>query len=217
MLASLDLDELSLKFEDAPATDIVAWAVETFGDRLCLTASMADAVLIDVATSVAPDIEIVFIDTDYHFPETLATVEAVRKRYNPRLTIMSAGAPRDDLWQLDTETCCEIRKVRPLEAAVTGKDAWLSGLRRADSDDRAFAPIVSIDKRGKVKVNPIANWSDEQVERYIAERNVPVNPLIAQGFTSVGCWPCTRAVQPGEDKRAGRWAGLGKTECGLHL
>lgn len=218
MIETLDIDALSAGFEDATAPEIVAWAVETFGERLCLTASMADAVLIDVATKVAPEIEIVFIDTDFHFAETLATVEAVRRRYHPRLTVARAAVAVDDeLWRTDPDRCCELRKVRPLEAAVAGKAAWLSGLRRVDSADRAFAPIVSIDKRGKVKVNPIANWSDDDVERYVADHDVPVNPLIAQGFPSVGCWPCTRAIRPGEDRRAGRWSGSGKTECGLHL
>lgn len=203
--------------EGRPAAEVVAWAVERFGSRLCLTASMTDAVLIDVATRVDPGIEIVFLDTQYHFPETLATVESVRRRYHPNLVVTRPDLPLDDLWRRDTDACCAARKVAPLEAALAGKAAWLSGLRRVDSPDRATTPVVDVDRRGLVKVNPLVDWTDDDVEAYIAANDVPVNPLVAQGFPSVGCWPCTRAVAPGEDRRAGRWASSGKSECGLHL
>jgi phosphoadenosine phosphosulfate reductase len=195
----------------------VAWAVERFGRRLCLTASMTDAVLIDVATRVDPGIEVIFLDTQYHFLETLDTVEAVRRRYHPNLVVQQPDLPLDDRWRTDTDACCAARKVAPLEAALAGKSAWLSGLRRADSPDRADTPVVQVDRRGLVKVNPLVDWDDDHVDAYIAAHDVPVNPLVAQGFPSVGCWPCTRAVRPGEDPRAGRWSGTGKTECGLHL
>jgi phosphoadenosine phosphosulfate reductase len=203
--------------EGAPAEDVVAWAVERFGPALCLTASMTDAVLIDVATRVEPAIQIVFIDTQYHFPETLDTVEAVRRRYHPNLVVLQPDRPADDLWRTDPDACCAARKVVPLERALAGKSAWLSGLRRADGPSRAATPVVERDRRGLVKVNPLAAWSDEQVDSYVRARDVPVNPLVARGYPSIGCWPCTRPVAPGEDPRAGRWAGSGKTECGLHL
>lgn len=217
LLSDAELERLSDRFEDAPAAAVVAWAVETFGSRLCLTSSLTDALLIDVALSVDPGIEIVFLDTQYHFPETLQTLEAVKERYHPNLMVMRPDFALDDLWQLDTDLCCERRKVRQLDAALSQKDAWLSGLRRADDPGRAAAPIVSRDRRGLVKVNPIATWSDAQVEAYIAEHDVILNPLQAMGYPSIGCWPCTKPVGEGEDPRSGRWAGSGKTECGLHL
>jgi phosphoadenosine phosphosulfate reductase len=216
-LTDAELLELAAGFEEADAPDIVRWALDTFGDRLCLTASMADAVLIDVATSVGPGIEVLFIDTGYHFPETLETVEKVRRRYHPNLRVLDAQVPLDERWRIDTDGCCHARKVVPLEAALAGKDAWLSGLRRADSAARLETPIVARDRRGLVKVNPLANWSDADVDAYIARHDVVTNPLLARGYASIGCWPCTRPVGEGEDTRAGRWAGTTKTECGLHL
>jgi len=216
-LTDRELAEVARRLEDAPAGEIVRWAADTFGDRLCLTASMADAVLIDVATRVAPDVEVLFIDTGYHFPETLATVDNVRRRYHPNLRVLDAHVPLDDRWKIDTDGCCAARKVAPLEEALAGRDAWMSGLRRADDPSRADTPIVSRDRRGLVKVNPLATRSDADVDAYVAEHDVVTNPLLQRGYPSIGCWPCTRPVGPGEDARAGRWSGSTKTECGLHL
>lgn len=210
------LAELNARFERASAGDIIRWAVERFHPHLCLTASMTDAVLIDVATRVAPSIEVVFIDTGYHFPETLATLEEVRKRYGLNLRIMTVPPVAVPLWKSDPVSCCTPAKVEQLERALAGKHAWMSGLRRQESSSRREAPIVTRDKRGLVKLNPLANWTDLDVEGYIADHDVPVNPLLAQGYPSIGCWPCTRPVAAGEDKRAGRWSGSIKTECGLH-
>lgn len=208
------LATLSTSFETAPASHVIRWAVETFGPRLCLTASMTDAVLIDLATGVDPGIEVVFIDTGYHFPETLETVEVVRRRYALNLHVLTVP-PRDPpLW---TQTgCCAEAKVAMLDRALATKQAWLSGLRRAEAPSRAAAPVVGRDRRGLVKVNPLANWSDDDIAGYIAAHDVPVNPLVRQGYPSIGCAPCTTPVAPGEDPRAGRWRGLDKTECGLH-
>jgi phosphoadenosine phosphosulfate reductase len=125
--------------------------------------------------------------------------------------------PLDDRWKIDTDGCCAARKVAPLEEALAGRDAWMSGLRRADDPSRAETPIVSRDRRGLVKVNPLATWSDADVDAYVAEHDVVTNPLLQRGYPSIGCWPCTRPVGPGEDARAGRWSGSTKTECGLHL
>jgi phosphoadenosine phosphosulfate reductase len=215
-LTEPELESIAAGFESAPATRVIRWAVETFGTDLCLTASMTDAVLIDLAVSVDPGIEIVFIDTQYHFQETLDTVDAVRRRYHPNLRILSTERERDDLWRRDTDACCQARKVVPLDQALAGKRAWMSGLRRVDTDGRAATPIVQRDRRGLVKINPIASWTDDDVAGYIADHDVIVNPLIARGYPSIGCWPCTRAVQIGEDARAGRWSDSDKTECGLH-
>jgi phosphoadenosine phosphosulfate reductase len=215
-LTDSDLTLLADELEEATADEIVAWAAAMFGRRLVITASMTDAVLIDLASRIAPGIEVVFLDTGYHFPETLATAEQIRVRYPVRLRVMTPRAEPDDRWRLDPDGCCQMRKVAPLERAMLGRVAWMSGLRRADSADRATTPVVQRDRRNIVKVNPLARWTDEQVEAYIAEHDVVVNPLVRAGYPSIGCWPCTRAIADGEPARAGRWDGTLKTECGLH-
>jgi len=177
---------------------------------------MTDAVLIDIATRVEPSIEVVFIDTGYHFPETLETVETVRRHYGLNLRVMTVKPFDTPLWKSDPEGCCSAVKVGQLDRALSGKQAWMSGLRRSESETRSGAPIVARDLRGLVKVNPIATWSDLDVEAYIRDHDVPTNPLLAQGYRSIGCWPCTKPVAEGEDPRSGRWDGLAKTECGLH-
>jgi phosphoadenosine phosphosulfate reductase len=211
-----ELARLSASFESAPASKIVRWAVDTFGDDLCITASFQDAVLIDVATKVKPDIEVVFIDTGDHFPETYETVERVRDRYGLNLRVIRVPEPDVPFHVTDPIRCCSDAKVAALEVALTGKRAWLSGLRRLEAETRAAAPIVGLDKRGLVKVNPIATWSDLDVTGYVAANGVPYNPLLDQGYLSIGCAPTTRPVEPGADPRSGRWAGSDKTECGLH-
>lgn len=215
-LSDDDLAALSASFETAPPSRIIGWAVAEFGTRLCLTASMTDAVLIDLAVKADPGIEVVFIDTGYHFPETLETVEAVRRRYGLNLRIMTVATQEPSLWEADPENCCSAVKVGQLDRALADKDAWMSGLRRAEAATRANAPIVGRDIRGLIKVNPLATWTDQDVDGYIADHDVPVNPLLAQGYLSIGCMPCTRPVAPGDDPRSGRWAGRDKTECGLH-
>ena len=211
-----ELAELSAGFESAPASKIVRWAVETFGDGLCITASFQDAVLIDVATRVKPDIEVVFIDTLDHFRETYETVERVRSRYDLDLRVVRVPEPEVPFHVTDPIRCCSDAKVAALDEALAGKTAWLSGLRRAEASTRAEAPIVSLDRRGLVKVNPIATWSDLDVTGYVAANDVPYNPLLDQGYLSIGCQPTTRPVAPGDDPRSGRWAGSDKTECGIH-
>lgn len=212
-----ELADLADEFERLPASKIVQWAIDAFAPHLALTASMTDAVLIDIATRVDPAIEVVFIDTGYHFPETLETVETVRRHYGLNLRIMTVAPHAEELWKVDPENCCSAVKVGQLDRALAGKAAWMSGLRREEADTRATAPIVSRDLRGLVKVNPLANWSDADVWEYIDARGVPYNPLIDRGYLSIGCKPCTKPVTPGEHTRAGRWAGRDKSECGLHL
>ena len=211
-----ELVEVNAELEHAPASKIIAWAAEAFGPHLCLTASMNDAVLIDLAVKVDPAIEVVFIDTGYHFPETLATVETVRRRYGLNMKIMTAPENTELLWKTDPDNCCSALKVQQLDRALAGKAAWMSGIRRAEADTRATAHVVGRDLRGLVKVNPIAQWTDADVEAYIEAHDVPFNPLLTQGYGSIGCMPCTEKVAPGEDARAGRWRGKSKTECGLH-
>ncbi len=212
-----ELAEINAEFETAPASRIIGWAVESFGPYLSLAASMADALLIDLATKVDPAIEVVFIDTGYHFPETLEAVETIRRHYGLNLRMMTVAPHDEDLWKVDPENCCSSVKVGQLDRALAGKAAWMSGLRRDESPSRAAAPIVARDLRGLVKVNPIANWTRDECDAYIAEHDIPYNSLLDQGYGSIGCWPCTSKVAEGEDPRSGRWAGKDKTECGLHL
>ena len=216
-LSDRALAELNEKFEREPAAAIIQWAVDTFHPHLSLTASMTDAVLVDLAVKVEPAIEVVFIDTGYHFPETLETVEQVRRHYGLNLRMMTVPPHDEELWKVDPENCCSAIKVGQLDRALAGKEAWMSGLRRAESPTRAQAPIVVRDLRGLVKVNPLATWSDLDVQGYIRDHDIIENPLLGRGYKSIGCWPCTKPVDDGDDARAGRWAGLDKTECGLHL
>ena len=216
-LSPSELAELNEQFETAPASDIIRWAVETFHPHLALTASMTDAVLIDLAVKVEPSIEVVFIDTGYHFPETLDTVELVRRKYGLNLRMMTVPHHDEELWKVDPENCCSAIKVGQLDRALMGKEAWMSGLRRAESPTRAEASILSLDLRGLVKINPIATWTDLDVQGYIADHDVPVNPLVHQGYLSIGCQPCTHPVADGEHPRSGRWTGSDKTECGIHV
>jgi phosphoadenosine phosphosulfate reductase len=219
-LVDVDLAELnavSRELEEKPATAAIRWAHERFGDGLVLAASFQDCVLLDVAVRAVPDIEVVFLDTQYHFAETLWYVERVRERYDLNLRVMEPLVPPDDLWQVDTDECCAMRKVEPLARALQGKQAWMSGVRRVESASRAKTQIAHLDVgRGIVKVNPLALWSDEDIALYKRDHDLLEHPLVAQGYPSIGCWPCTRAVKPGEDPRSGRWAATGKTECGLH-
>lgn len=212
-----ELADLSRDFESWSAEKIIEWAVESFAPHLALTASMTDAVLIDLATRVDPAIEVVFIDTGYHFPETLATVERVRQHYGLNLRMMTVALQDEPLWRADPENCCSAVKVGQLDRALSGKAAWMSGLRRAEADSRVTAPIVARDLRGLIKINPIATWSDEQVADYVEDNNVIVNPLLLDGFTSIGCQPCTQRPTDDADPRSGRWSGRSKTECGLHI
>jgi len=211
-----ELAELNAEFERLPASKIIQWAVDSFAPHLSLSASMQDAVLIDLATKVDPAIEVVFIDTGYHFPETLETVEVVRRRYGLNLRIMTVQPFAEDLWRIDPENCCSSVKVGQLDRALAGKVAWMSGLRRSEAETRASAPIVGRDLRGLIKVNPIATWTDADVAYYIEANDVPRNPLLERGYLSIGCEPCTTLPSDPDDPRSGRWKGQDKTECGLH-
>jgi phosphoadenosine phosphosulfate reductase len=219
------VSHVGAELELAPAEHIIEWAAATFGERFCITSSMGDAVLAHLASKVVPGIDVVFLDTGYHFAETLGTADAVKHTMPvnlitilPKQTVAEQDAEYGaDLYKRDPDKCCALRKVAPLATSLDGYDAWATGLRRAETHNRVIAPVVGWDaKKGKVKVSPIARWTDEQVEAYIAENNVLVNPLVYDGYPSIGCWPCTSRVAPGEDPRSGRWAGQNKTECGIH-
>ncbi|MDQ3574596.1 MAG: phosphoadenylyl-sulfate reductase [Actinomycetota bacterium] len=216
-MSAAELAALGRRFEREPAGAVVAWAVEEFHPRLCVAASMSDAVLIDLALRAEPTVEVVFIDTGYHFPETLQTLEAVQRHYGIKVRVMGSPSAPAEFWKVDPVECCSAYKVAQLDAALDDKLAWMSGVRRTEAVTRSDTPVVGRDQRGLVKVNPLATWSDADVARYVADNDVPVNPLVARGYPSVGCWPCTRPVEDGAHPRAGRWPGLAKTECGLHL
>ena len=211
--------------EEASATEILQWAKAQFGTEWCVASSMADAVLPHLAATVMPGVDVVFLDTGYHFAETIGMRDAVAavlpvtvKSILPRQTVAEQDAEFGaKLHDRNSDLCCAMRKVEPLERALSSYRAWASGLRRADSPARAGTKVVEWDaKRQLVKLNPIATWSDEQVEAYIAKNSILVNPLLSDGYGSVGCAPCTRRLLEGEDVRAGRWAGTNKTECGIH-
>lgn len=211
-----ELAALNQEFESAPAGKVVRWAVDTFGQSVVLAASFEDVVLIDLATQVAPGMEVIFLDTEAHFPETLAFVEEIRDRYGLNLTVTKPG-PEAAAHPCGSDQCCQFRKVAPLRRAVQGSRAWLTALKRVDAASRANAPIVSWDEAfGLVKVNPLATWTNDDIASYLADHDLPVHPLVSQGYRSIGCAPTTRPVADGEDPRAGRWAGLDKSECGLH-
>ena len=214
-LTASEIADADAMLAGATPHEIVRWAVDTFGSRLVLTASFQDTTLIDIATSVDPDVEVVFLDTGFHFAETLNVVKRAMDRYALNLTVLRPDADAPDLWAAGTQACCDARKVAPLERYLVGHaDAWLSGLRRADDPARADTPVVSRDKRGLVKVNPMAAMSDEAYERYIADHDVLVNTLRLDGYASIGCWPCT---EPSTEGREGRWSGRDSKECGLHV
>jgi phosphoadenosine phosphosulfate reductase len=212
-----EVDERSAAFETTPASSVIAWAVERFGSKLAMASSFQEAVLIDIAVKVDPTIEVVFLDTDSHFPETLEYVEAIRSRYDLNLTVTKPVAGAEQ-WPCGTAQCCEFRKVRPLKQALAGKEAWVTGLKRVDAWTRRSAPIVSYDDNwGLVKINPLATWTEQDIVGYGVDHGIPTHPLLSQGYLSIGCAPTTRPVAEGEDPRAGRWSDSDKVECGLHL
>jgi phosphoadenosine phosphosulfate reductase len=211
---------------DATAQQVLAWAAETFGNRMIVASNMQDAVLVELAAKARPGVDILFLDTGYHFAETIGTRDAVETVYDVRIvnaTPEHTVAEQDsllgkDLFARDPNRCCALRKVAPLQNTLAGYDAWVTGVRRVEAPTRANTPLVTYDEKfGLVKINPIAAWSDEEMDAYIAENNVLVNPLVAEGYPSIGCAPCTAKPLPGADKRSGRWAGTGKIECGLHV
>ncbi|PKQ14739.1 MAG: phosphoadenylyl-sulfate reductase [Actinobacteria bacterium HGW-Actinobacteria-8] len=216
---------VNARLETASAAHIADWAVATFGDRLIVAASMQDTILPHLIGTRLPGVEVLFLDTGYHFPETLTTRDEAARRLPitvvnalPAQTVAQQDAQYGEkLHDRDPHLCCALRKVEPLGRTLAGYDAWVTGARRADAATRAELPVVQWDaKHGLMKINPLAPWSDDQVESYQDAHDLPRHPLVAQGYPSIGCGPCTRAVAPGEDPRAGRWAGQDKTECGIH-
>jgi phosphoadenosine phosphosulfate reductase len=210
---------------DASAEQVLAWTADTFGDSFIVASNMQDAVLVELAARARPGVDVLFLDTGYHFAETIGTRDAVESVYGVRIvnarpehTVAEQdGLLGRDLFAREPNRCCALRKVVPLQSTLSGYRAWVTGVRRVEAPTRANTPLVTYDdKFGLVKVNPLAAWSDDDMDRYIAEHDVLVNPLVSEGYPSIGCAPCTAKPAPGQDKRSGRWAGTGKIECGLH-
>jgi phosphoadenosine phosphosulfate reductase len=213
------------ELEGAHPVEVLRWAAGEFGDRFCVASSMGDAVLASLAADASPGIDVIFLDTGYHFAETIGTRDAVGATLavnlitiTPRQSVAEQDAEYGPkLHDRDPDRCCALRKVEPLARALAPYHAWASGIRRDEATTRSDIGVVEWDaRRDMVKVNPLARWTQADVDGYIAERGVLVNPLVYDGYPSIGCAPCTRRVLEGEDTRAGRWAGAGKTECGLH-
>lgn len=219
-------DRLASDPADEPTADeVAAWAAEHFGGSLAVACSMADAVLPEVISRHAPGVDVLFLDTGYHFSDTIVSRNIVAEDLpvtvvdvKPELTV----AEQDEkygarLYERDPALCCQMRKVEPLARTLPLYEAWVTGVRRDEGPTRADTPLVTWDaKNGLVKVNPLAAWTFDEVLQYAADNQVEVNSLLSDGYLSIGCEPCTRRVEPGEDPRAGRWAGFAKTECGLH-
>ncbi|RJQ80490.1 phosphoadenylyl-sulfate reductase [Pseudonocardiaceae bacterium YIM PH 21723] len=210
---------------NASATEALEWAFNTFGDDIIVASNMQDAVLVHLASQIKPGVDVLFLETGYHFAETIGTRDAVEHVYDvsivnaiPQQSVAEQDAEYGkDLFSRDANQCCFLRKVVPLRSTLAKYNAWVTGVRRVEAPTRANTPIVTWDDRnGLVKINPIAAWSDADMDKYIERYGVLVNPLVDAGYPSIGCAPCTSKPKPGEDPRSGRWAGQGKTECGLH-
>lgn len=221
------VDQAAVDLEGADASQVVAWAVEQFGPSLAVACSMAgDTVLPHLVAQAAPGVDVLFLQTGYHFAETLGTRDALASVIDvnlidvlPLQTVAEQDAEYGEkLHDRNPTLCCQLRKVDPINAELAGYEAWVTGIRREDNALRANAGLVEWDPTHQmVKVNPIAAWTFDDLLDYAGAHSVPINLLLTDGYPSIGCAPCTRRVEPGEDPRAGRWAGLAKTECGLHL
>jgi phosphoadenosine phosphosulfate reductase len=228
-VSEADLRELAdrgaAELADAGAEELLRWVDENFGGNYVVASNMQDAVLVEMAAKVRPGVDVLFLDTGYHFAETIGTRDAVEAVYGVNVVNVTPEhtvAEQDelvgkDLFASDPARCCNLRKVQPLSKALKGYSAWVTGIRRVEAPTRANAPLISFDEAfGLVKVNPIAAWTDEQMQEYIEANGILVNPLVDEGYPSIGCAPCTQKPVEGADPRSGRWAGLAKTECGLH-
>lgn len=210
-----EIEAAATKLEDADALEIVSWAVDRFGNKLVAATSFQDLVLVDLVHRVQPTMQVIFLDTGFHFPETLSFLEESRASYDLNLLVTQPEVSLDE-FPCGSPRCCEFRKVAPLNKALLGTAAWLTGVKRIDTPERTDAPVVSWDKT-RVKINPLATWTDDDVDRYIDEHKLARHPLNALGYISIGCAPTTRPVAAGENPRDGRWPDSEKTECGLHI
>jgi phosphoadenosine phosphosulfate reductase len=222
-----DLDEAADRLAGAHPHEILSWAVETYFPRLTMATAFGPegCVILHMLAEINPKVRVFNLDTGYQFPETLELRERIAERYGIEVELVRASsnvaeyeaANGGPVYATDPDRCCHDRKLVPLRRAVEGYEAWISAIRADQSSHRAQARVVGWDaKFDLVKVNPLLNWTKRDVWAFVVTNKVPYNPLHDQGYPSIGCWPCTRAVKPGDDERAGRWAGQAKTECGLH-
>ena len=221
-----EIRKLAGEFESKTPQEILEWAIREYGDDIAMSCSFQtqSMPLLHMATRIKPDIRIFFLDTGYHFWETLEFRERIQHEWN--LNVIDLR--RDPRWDVfarpiartlpfnDPNLCCYIHKVQPMQRAVNSVWAWISGIRRDQTAERAHAKILELQDDGLIKVNPLLNWTSADVNRYITEHDLPAHPLLEKGYRSIGCAPCTVAVGDSDSDRAGRWAGRGKTECGLH-
>lgn len=222
----LVFSRLSHRFQNGSGIDLLAWAVETFGNGLSIGTGLGASgiVLIDLALQINPDVDIFYIDTSYFFPETLNLVERLEQHYQRNLRRVSAGSIEQQdkrfgpqLYANDPNLCCQLRKVAPLKQALADSTAWVTALRRDQSSTRKDVSMIQWNERYHVvKIAPLVYWTEEDIWQHIREYKLPYNPLHDQNYPSIGCWPCTKPVQAGDDLRAGRWQGTEKKECGLH-
>lgn len=224
------LDELagaSDSLEGAEPPEIIGWAADRFGDRLTMATAFGPegCAIIHWLATVAPKTFVFNLETGYQFKETLELRDRLARRYAIEVALEAPETTVEEYERLhggplhhtDSNRCCADRKIAVIRRVLTRFDAWMSGIRRDQSSDRAAVPIVGWDQKfGVVKISPLANWTKAKVWDLIVRENIPYNPLHDQGYVSIGCWPCTRAITLGEDERAGRWSGTAKTECGLH-
>jgi phosphoadenosine phosphosulfate reductase len=229
-MTETDLRELAARgaaeLAGASAEELLAWTDEHFSGEYVVASNMQDAVLVDLAAKVRPGVDVLFLDTGYHFAETIGTRDAVEAVYDVKVVNVlpeNTVAEQDqlhgkDLFAREPNECCRMRKVEPLGKALRGYAAWVTGVRRVEAPTRANSPLISFDEAFKlVKINPLAAWSDDDMQEYINANGVLVNPLVEEGYPSIGCAPCTAKPAAGADPRSGRWQGLSKTECGLHV
>jgi phosphoadenosine phosphosulfate reductase len=217
---------LDAELRHAHPRTVLEAAVETFGDKLALVSSFGaeSAVLLHLASKVKRDIPVLFLDTGMLFGQTLDYRRQLAAKLGltdvrdlrPAYQDLATADPQANLWQTDTDACCHVRKVLPLDRALAEFDGWVTGRKRFHGGARLALPVVE-QADHQLKFNPLANWTKEDLDAYAAEYDLPAHPLVAQGFPSIGCWPCTHPVEEGEDVRAGRWAGSEKTECGIHV
>ena len=221
------LKEQSERLETATPQEIIRWAVEEYAPKLTMATAFGPEgmVIIHMLAGIDRTVPVFNLDTGYQFQETLDLKKRVLEKYGIDIELRTPDTTVEEyerlhggpLYKTNPDQCCMDRKIKTLERSAVGMYAWMSGIRRDQSPDRARAPIVGWDKKfNLVKVSPLANWTKKDVWKIISEQDVPYNPLHDQGYTSIGCWPCTRAVTFGEDERAGRWSGFAKKECGLH-
>lgn len=219
---------VQLKAESWSPQQVLAWAFETFGDRVAISSAFGNGgmTLIDMASRLRKDFRVFTLDTEFLFPETYSLMDTIESKYEIKIErVVSLFSPAEQkraygaaLWARDPDQCCKLRKVEPLRRKLSELGAWITSIRRDQTSFRKGARKIEWDaKFGLVKVNPIADWSSKQVWRYLLQHGVPYNPLHDQNYPSIGCTHCTRAIQAGEDARAGRWSGTSKTECGLHV